>query len=162
MNRRKVYLYTRVSTKMQVDGYSLEAQEERLKKFAECQDMEVVGIYRDEGYSGKSIEGRPEFQRMMNDVKCHKDDVDLILVFKLSRFGRNTADVLNSVELLKEYGCGLMCSEEPIDSTSAMGKVFIAILASVAEMERENILTQTMAGRIQKAENGEWNGGFAQ
>ena len=161
MNRRKVYLYTRVSTKMQVDGYSLEAQEERLKKYAECQDMEVVGIYRDEGYSGKSIEGRPEFQRMMNDVKCHKDNVDLILVFKLSRFGRNTADVLNSVELLKEYGCGLMCSEEPIDSTSAMGKVFIAILASVAEMERENILTQTMAGRIQKAENGEWNGGFA-
>ena len=54
MNRRKVYLYTRVSTKMQVDGYSLEAQEERLKKYAECQDMEVVGIYRDEGYSGKS------------------------------------------------------------------------------------------------------------
>lgn len=161
MHKKRVYLYTRVSTKLQVDGYSLEAQEEHLKKFANMHSMDIVGKYSDEGYSGKNIEGRPAFKQMLNDIKTRKDNVDLVLVFKLSRFGRNTADVLNSLELLQDYGCGLMCSDEPIDSTSAMGKVFISILAAIAEMERENILTQTIAGRVQKASKGEWNGGFA-
>ena len=66
--RKKCYIYTRVSTAMQVDGYSLEAQKERLIKFAEFQDMEVVREYCDAGKSGKSITGRPEFQRMLQDV----------------------------------------------------------------------------------------------
>ena len=62
--KKKCYIYIRVSTTMQVDGYSLEAQKERLMKFAEFQEM---------------------------------DGVAFILVFKLSRFGRNAADVLNSL-----------------------------------------------------------------
>lgn len=82
---------------MQVDGYSLEAQKERLIKFAEFQDMEVVREYCDAGKSGKSITGRPEFQRMLQDVSEERDGVAFILVFKLSRFGRNAADVLNSL-----------------------------------------------------------------
>ena len=91
--RKKCYIYIRVSTAMQVDGYSLEAQKERLMKFAEFQDMEVVREYCDAGKSGKSITGRPEFQRMLQDVSEERDGVAFILVFKLSRFGRNAADV---------------------------------------------------------------------
>ena len=64
--KTKCYIYTRVSTVMQVDGYSLDAQKDRLIKFADYQDMVVSGIYSDEGFSGKNIQGRPEFQRMMN------------------------------------------------------------------------------------------------
>ena len=59
----KCDIYTRVSTTMQVDGYSLDAQKEKLKRYAEFQNMEIVNEYSDEGKSGKSIEGRPEFQR---------------------------------------------------------------------------------------------------
>lgn len=95
--KKKCYIYIRVSTAMQVDGYSLEAQKERLIKFAEFQDMEVVREYCDAGKSGKSITGRPEFQRMLQDVSEERDGVAFILVFKLSRFGRNAADVLNSL-----------------------------------------------------------------
>lgn len=62
--KEMLYLYS-CSTAMQVDGYSLEAQKERLMKFAEFQDMEVVREYCDAGKSGKSITGRPEFQRML-------------------------------------------------------------------------------------------------
>lgn len=98
--RKKCYIYTRVSTAMQVDGYSLEAQKERLIKFAEFQDMEVVREYCDAGKSGKSITGRPEFQRMLQDVSEERDGVAFILVFKLSRFGRNAADVLNSLQFI--------------------------------------------------------------
>lgn len=161
MPKKKCYIYTRVSTKIQVDGYSLEAQEKTLEKFAEIRDMEIVGRYKDEGKSGKDIEHRPNFKQMLKDIESHKDNVSAVLVFKLSRFGRNTRDVLNSYEILKKNDCALLCSEEPIDTSTAMGEVFLAILAAIATMERENIHAQTMAGRWEKAAQGKWNGGFA-
>lgn len=54
----KVYIYTRVSTAMQIDGYSLDVQKSRMKAYAEFNDYEIVGEYEDAGKSGKSIEGR--------------------------------------------------------------------------------------------------------
>ena len=95
--RTKVYLYTRVSTAMQIDGDSLDAQKARMKAFADYNDFEIVGEYEDAGKSGKSIEGRFEFNRMMEDIKSGKDGVAFVLVFKLSRFGRNAADVLSTL-----------------------------------------------------------------
>ena len=77
---------------MQVDGYSLDAQKEKLKRYAEFQNMEIVNEYSDEGKSGKSVEDRPEFQRMLDNIENGTDEVQFVLVFKLSRFGRNAAD----------------------------------------------------------------------
>lgn len=159
--KQKCYLYMRVSTAMQVDGYSLEAQKDRLTKFAEFQELEIVGEYCDAGKSGKNISGRPEFSRMLQDVAEGKDDVDFILVFKLSRFGRNAADVLNSLQYIQDYGVNLVCVEDGIDSSKDSGKLTITVLSAVAEIERENILVQTMEGRKQKAREGKWNGGQA-
>lgn len=159
--RTKCYIYIRVSTAMQVDGYSLEAQKERLTKFAEFQDMEVVREYCDAGKSGKSITGRPEFTQMLQDVADDKDGVEYILVFKLSRFGRNAADVLNSLQYIQDFGVNLICVEDGIDSSKDSGKLTITVLSAVAEIERENILVQTMEGRKQKAREGKWNGGQA-
>ena len=83
------------------------------------------------------------------------------MVFKLSRFGRNAADVLNSLQLMQDFGVNLICVEDGIDSSKDSGKLMISVLSAVAEIERENIRTQTMAGREQKAREGKWNGGFA-
>ncbi len=159
--KTKCYIYIRVSTAMQVDGYSLEAQKDRLTKFAEFQDMEVVREYCDAGKSGKSITGRPEFTQMLQDVADDKDGVEYILVFKLSRFGRNAADVLNSLQYIQDFGVNLICVEDGIDSSKDSGKLTITVLSAVAEIERENILVQTMEGRKQKAREGKWNGGQA-
>lgn len=159
--RTKCYIYIRVSTSMQVDGYSLEAQKDRLTKFAEFQDMEVVREYCDAGKSGKSITGRPEFTQMLQDVADDRDGVEYILVFKLSRFGRNAADVLNSLQHIQDSGVNLICVEDGIDSSKDSGKLTITVLSAVAEIERENILVQTMEGRKQKAREGKWNGGQA-
>ena len=159
--RTKCYIYIRVSTAMQVDGYSLEAQKDRLTKFAEFQDMEVVREYCDAGKSGKSITGRSEFTQMLQDVADDKDGVEYILVFKLSRFGRNAADVLNSLQYIQDFGVNLICVEDGIDSSKDSGKLTITVLSAVAEIERENILVQTMEGRKQKAREGKWNGGQA-
>ena len=126
MNKKiKCDIYTRVSTTMQVDGYSLDAQKEKLRHYAEFQNMEIVNEYSDEGKSGKSVEGRPEFQRM------------------------------------QDFGLNLICVEDGIDSSKDSGKLMISVLSAVAEIERENILVQTMGGRKQKARAGKWNGGFA-
>lgn len=157
----KCYLYTRVSTEIQIDGYSLEAQKNRLRREAAHRGMKVVGEYSDEGKSGKNITGRPEFQQMLKDIKAGKDDVDYVLVFKLSRFGRNAADTLSSLQYMEDYGVNLLCVEDGIDSAGAAGKLMISVLAAVAEIERENIREQTMEGRKQKARDGRWNGGFA-
>ena len=146
---------------MQVDGYSLDAQREKLRKYAEYEDMMIAGEYSDEGFSGKNIQGRQEFQRMMNDIQNCKDGVSYVLVFKLSRFGRNAADVLSSLQLMQDFGVNLICVEDGIDSSKDAGKLMISVLSAVAEIERENIRTQTMAGREQKAREGKWNGGFA-
>ena len=157
----KCYIYTRVSTSMQVDGYSLDAQKDKLHKYADYQDMIIAGEYSDEGKSGKSVEGRPQFQQMLSNIESGKDNVDYVLVFKLSRFGRNAADVLSSLQRMQDFGVNLICVEDGIDSSKDAGKLMISVLSAVAEIERENILVQTMEGRRQKAREGKWNGGFA-
>lgn len=157
----KVYTYKRVSTTMQIDGYSLDAQRARMKAYADFNDYEIVGEYEDAGKSGKSIEGRLQFNQMMEDVKSGKDNVSYVLVFKLSRFGRNAADVLSTLQVMQDFGVNLICVEDGIDSSKDAGKLMISVLSAVAEIERENIRVQTMEGRIQKAREGKWNGGFA-
>ena len=157
----KVYIYTRVSTAMQVDGYSLDAQKDEIMRFVHYKNMQVCGEYTDEGKSGKSIQGRPGFQQMMDDIVDRKDDVSFIICFKLSRFGRNTADILNSLKLMKRYGTHLICVKENIDSSLDSGKMMISILGAMAEIERDNISVQTMAGRREKARQGGWNGAKA-
>ena len=157
----KVYLYTRVSTTMQIDGYSLDAQNTKMKAFCDYNEYEIAGEYEDAGKSGKSIEGRIAFNQMMDDIKSGKDEVSYVLVFKLSRFGRNAADVLATLQVMQDFGVNLICVEDGIDSSKDAGKLMISVLSAVAEIERENIRVQTMEGRMQKAREGKWNGGFA-
>lgn len=161
MEKAKVYTYTRVSTAMQTDGYSLDAQKSRMKAYADFNGFEIVGEYEDAGKSGKSIEGRIAFNQMLEDIKCGKDDISFVMVFKLSRFGRNAADVLSTLQIMQDFGVNLICVEDGIDSSKDAGKLMISVLSAVAEIERENIRVQTMEGRIQKAREGKWNGGFA-
>lgn len=157
----KVYLYTRVSTTIQIDGYSLDAQKTKMRAFCNYNEYEIAGEYEDAGKSSKSIEGRIAFNQMMDDIKSGKDAVSYVLVFKLSRFGRNAADVLATLQVMQDFGVNLICVEDGIDSSKDAGKLMISVLSAVAEIERENIRVQTMEGRMQKAREGKWNGGFA-
>lgn len=97
------------------------------------------------------------FKSMMEDIKTGKDDVSFVLVFKLSRFGRNAADVLNSLQTMQDYGVNLICVEDGIDSSKEAGRLMISVLSAVAEIERENIRVQTMEGRMQKASISSFN-----
>ena len=160
--KQRCYLYLRVSTEMQVDGYSLDAQREMLTQVAKEKCMQVVEEFRDEGKSGKNTTGRPAFQKMIGRIQNgNPDKVDYVLIFKLSRFGRNAADILNNLQIMEDCGVNLFAAQDNIDSADASSKLLVTMLAVVAEIERDNIQTQTQAGRKQKACEGGWNGGQA-
>ena len=158
--RKKAYAYTRVSTMNQVDGFSLEGQINEIKKYCEYNNIEIVNHYSDEGKSGTNIKGRPSFQRMMMDIK-EKKEVNYVIVWKLSRFGRNAQDTLNSLDILKKHGVDLLAKEDNIDSGSKMGTLIITLLSALAEMERDNIIEQTKNGKKVAANKASWNGGQA-
>lgn len=84
---------------------------------------------------------------MLSDIESGKDNVDNVLVFKLSRFGQNAADVLSSLQRMQDFGVNLICVEDCIDTSKDTGKLMISVLSAVAEIEHENILVQTMEGR---------------
>lgn len=157
---KKAFIYTRVSTSVQVEGYSLEAQEASIRRYCEFKSITIEHHYSDAGKSGTKIKGRTEFKNMMQDIKDGAD-VQYVIVFKLSRFGRNAADVLNSVQTLQNCGVNLICVEDGIDTSQPSGKFVVTVLAAVAEIDRENIIAQTKAGREQKASEGKWNGGHS-
>ena len=159
--KQRCYIYTRVSTEIQVEGFSLAAQREKLLRYADYNEMQVIQEFSDEGRSGKNTIDRPAFQNMMQKIQDRADKVDFVLVFKLSRFGRNAADVLFNLQIMQDFGVNLICVEDGIDSSKDAGKLMISVLSAVAEIERENIRVQTMEGRQQKAREGGWNGGQA-
>ena len=155
------YIYTRVSTVIQVDGFSLDAQEQEIRSFAQMRGINIVGKYSDEGKSGKNAEHRPAFNQMMDDIRSKKDNVRYVLVFKLSRFARNTSDTAKYLQELASYGVGLLGVKDGIDTSTVTGKMIANIMGAVAEVELENIHEQTLAGRQQKARSGLWNGAQA-
>ena len=158
----KVAAYCRVSTEQEEQQNSYQVQ---IAYYTDLinrkKEWTLAGIFADEGISGTQTKKRTEFNRMMEDIKCGKDNVSFVLVFKLSRFGRNAADVLSTLQTMQDFGVNLICVEDGIDSSKDAGKLVISVLSAVAEIERENIRVQTMEGRLQKAREGKWNGGFA-
>jgi site-specific DNA recombinase len=125
----KARLYIRVSTDEQVEGYSLEVQEERCRSFALSQGWAVEGLTPDEGYSGYYT-NRPGLNTLLRDAK--EKLYDVIVVYKLDRFSRKLKDLLNITEQLEEYGVGLKSVTEPFDTLTSHGKLQFQILGSFA------------------------------
>ena len=106
---------------------------ETLAQYEEYKNLEITGEYSDAEKSGKSIAGRSAFMEMMEDIASEKDQISYVLVFKLSRFRRNAADVLKSIQTLLYYGVNLVRVEDSIDSSthaicSINWKLFISSL----------------------------------
>ena len=96
---KRVVAYCRVSTDKDDQLDSLEAQEEFFKEFIKQNNYNFIKIYADEGLTGRQIKKRDEFNKMMRDAR--RGMFDIVLVKDISRFARNTVDLLNSVRELK-------------------------------------------------------------
>ncbi|KQL20506.1 recombinase family protein [Cytobacillus solani] len=150
----RVAAYIRVSTQMQVEeGYSLSAQKERLKAFAFSQNWEIVQFYVDEGISAKDME-RPELKRMLEGVK--EKLFDIVLVYKLDRLTRSVIDLDRMLKIFSDHEVMFKSATEVYDTTTATGRLFIRLVASMAQWERENLGERVRMGMDEKAREGKW------
>ena len=146
-------IYTRVSTLKQVEnGVSLDAQLDVLKKYCELNGFDKVIEIEDAGISGKNIR-RPGFAEMLELI--NKKKVDAVIVYSLSRFARNTVDVIQSIELINKNGISFHSYTEKIDTSTAAGKFFLTLLSALAQMERDVISERTKAALAYKKSIGE-------
>lgn len=151
-------LYIRVSTQLQADeGYSLEAQQERLQAFCVAQGWNVCEghIYVDAGVSGKTTD-RPKFQAMLQAAQAGK--VQRIVAMKLDRIARNVREFLATVDQLKAWQCDLVLVKESFDTSTPHGRFALTMFAAMAELEASTITERVMSGKAQKAKSGGFNG----
>jgi site-specific DNA recombinase len=151
-------LYIRVSTLDQVEGFSISAQKHQLTAYCESQGWDIVGFYVDEGISAKDTE-RPELQRMIKHIK--EEMIDVVLVYKLDRLTRSVLDLYHLLQLFEENNCKFKSSTEVYDTTSAIGRMFITLVASFAQFERERLGERVSMGMAQKVREGGWHGSAA-
>ena len=137
--------------------HSLSAQisyySELIQKHAGWQ---YVGVYADDGISGTKTNRRDEFLRMVED--CEAGKIDIILTKSISRFARNTVDLLNTVRRLKEIGVSVRFEKENIDSLSEEGELMLTLLASFAQEEVRSISDNVKWGTIKRFQQGIPNG----
>lgn len=130
-----IYGYTRVSTKAQTSGNSLEEQRESiLKRYSEAKILE-------ESRSGAGI--RPIFESLVSTVKSG----DVIVITKLDRFCRTVKEGLNYIDILMNKGCNIHILNMGLIEDTPMGRLIVTNLLAFAEFERAMIIERTQSGR---------------
>ena len=149
-------LYPRVSTDDQVrEGFSLDEQEEEMKRLCEYKNYQIYKVYREEGVSAKNM-NRPKFQEMIQDLKDGK--INRIIVHKLDRLTRSIQDLEVICKLIEEYNCSLDSVNEEINTDTAMGVFFIRMTTILAQLEIERTSERTKFGLKGAAKNGHFCG----
>lgn len=134
--RKRAVAYVRVSSGSDAQIHSFEFQSAYWHNELDSNpDVEMVGIYADKGISGRSMYKRPQFLTMMQDAREGKFDV--IYTKSISRFGRNTVHLLESVRELRDLGIAVIFQNENINTLSNTSELFMTIAAALAESELE-------------------------
>ena len=154
--------YIRVSTEEQAtEGVSLEAQEERIRAYCTMRGLDLVELISDPGVSaGKALDRRPGGQRLLSLVR--RRQVGGVVAFKLDRLFRDCADCLGVTAGWDRAGVALHLIDlggQTLDTSSAMGRFFLTVMAGAAELERNQIRERTAAALAHKRSKGEKTGG---
>ena len=153
---KRVAAYARVSSGKDAMLHSLSAQVSYYSKLIQNHGgWEYAGVYADEALTGTK-DNRENFQRLLAD--CRNGKIDMILTKSVSRFARNTKDLLELVELLTEKGVEFISKKESIDTTTPAGKFMLTVFAAVAELERGYILDRQREGIAIAKANGLYKG----
>lgn len=147
----KIAAYCRVSTEKEAQIDSLEKQIEFFNEFTKKNGYELYKLYADEGISGKQIKHRKQFQQMMEDAKHKK--FKKVVVKDVSRFARNTVDLLQSVRDLKAYGVQVdfLNNGEVMEGGS---EFILTILGAMAQQESANMSKRVKFGKDITAQKG--------
>lgn len=150
---KKIGAYIRVSTEDQArEGHSLDEQLDRIKAFCKFKGYKICKIYREDGKSAKDMKGRPEFQKMINDL-C-SGVIDTICIYKLDRLTRSIKDLEEILVLLEEKNCDLVSVTEDINTSNAFGKFFVRLVILLAQLEIEQTRERTIMGLVGTVKQG--------
>jgi DNA invertase Pin-like site-specific DNA recombinase len=139
MNKSKrVALYARVST----DGQDESMQLTALRDMVSQRRWEVTREYIDHGVSSRNV--RPQLESLMRDAQKHKFDV--VAVWKFDRFARSTRELVFALEQFQSWGIDFVSVTQSIDTSGLMGRLVYAVLAAIAEFERDLIRERVVAG----------------
>lgn len=157
---KKVAIYCRVSSDDQKDRETIENQIDILNTYIEFKnELSVFNHYLDDGVSGTiAFENRPAGSKLINDAA--KNLFDVVLVWKIDRFGRDTLTGLSTVETLRKYDIEIMSISEPFDLNTPTGRFQFITYLNMAELERNNILDRMFLGATRAAKKGKWLGGI--
>lgn len=155
--KKRVAAYARVSMDSERLMHSLSSQISYYSEFIQKNPEWIyAGVYADEGITGTLTEKRDEFKRLIAD--CDAGKIDIILVKSISRFARNTVDLLETVRHLKSLGIEVRFEKENINSLSKDGELMLSILASFAQEESRSISENVKWGTRKRFEQGIPNG----
>ena len=158
-SRKMVAAYARVSMESERLQHSLSAQVSYYSSLIQQNPAwEYAGVYADDGITGTKTNDRTEFNRMIAD--CEAGKIDIILTKSISRFARNTVDLLNAVRHLKDLGISVQFEKEHIDSLSEDGELMLTLLASFAQEEVRSLSDNVKWGTRKRFEKGIPNGRF--
>lgn len=138
------FIYCRVSSEEQANDnhYSLENQETRGRDYCKSRDWRVADIRKDVA-SGKDAH-RDGFQDLRNAVESEKAQV--VIVYRLDRLSRNVRDIYDSLDLIAKHNVGLVSLCESLDTTTAMGRAMLGVMAVFAQLTREMIAENVKDG----------------
>ena len=157
--RKKVAAYARVSMESDRMMHSLSTQVSYYNELIQSNpEWEFAGVYADNFISGTAIDRRPEFKRLLDD--CEAGKIDIVLTKSISRFARNTVDLLETVRHLKELGIEVQFEKEHINSLSDDGELMLSLLASFAQEESRSISENARWAIQKRFEKGIPNGHF--
>ena len=150
----RVAAYCRVSSLPQEESYDSQVQH-FTSTISAHPDWALVKVYGDEGVTGLNTIKRKGFKQMLKDGKARK--FDLLLVKSISRLGRNTVDLLQSVRELRSAGVTCFFEKESIRTDASAGELMITLLSAFAQMESESISQNVRIGLNYKMQRGEWS-----
>ncbi len=149
----RVAAYCRVSTLLEQQESSFEAQKSYYTEMIRANpNWKIAGIYADDGISGTDMRKRDEFNRLLQD--CEAGKVDLVLTKSISHFARNTADLLNTIRLLRAKEIAVYFEKEHINTLDNTGEMLVTILGSQAQEESRNLSENTRWGIARRFESG--------
>ena len=153
---QRLAAYCRVSSDSADQLHSFAAQLRYYSNYEKQHpEFELVGIYADEGLSGTSMKKRAEMNRLIQD--CEQGKIDRVIVKSISRFARNTHDLLQTLRLLKSYGVTVFFEEQSIDTSQLNSEMFLTFPGMIAQQESESISGNMRWSIRKRMESGDFN-----